>query len=57
MTHRPEIVEMLYWVTNPKWLVFDPSEEYQYRLTDEAPPRTRAAFDAWYLYRKEHPGD
>ncbi len=54
MTHRPEVVESLFWTKDKSWYVFDPSYEHHYRLTENAPERARKAYNIWLEYRKTH---
>ena len=55
MTRNPEVLESLFWLNDEEWYVFDPSEEFQYRLTDKAPQRAVESFEKWLAYRRAHP--
>jgi len=53
MTHRAEVVEMMYWCKDKSWYVFDPSFDYKYRLTENAPERAQKAYNDWLKSQKE----
>lgn len=54
MTTNPKLIEMMYWATDERWFVFNPSWKERYRLTAEAPERARIAYDEWLRYQITH---
>ena len=57
MTKRKEVWDRLFWATDDSWSVYDPSAEFSYRLTENAPPKARVSFEKWLAYRRAHPDE
>ena len=54
MTTDRETREILFWTKNEDWFEFDPSAEFDYKLTDIAPPEAVESFKKWLAYQRAH---
>lgn len=42
--------EILYWRSNEEWYEADPTDEYIFRVKNNAPERAKKSFELWKTY-------
>lgn len=44
--------EILYWRSNEEWYEDDPTDEYIFRVKNNAPERAKKSFELWKIYQE-----